>query len=253
MLASLLGMLCPPAAHAFDPPVYQGLTPAEASELWSELATLQARLEPLQAAAHSAAEQDRVADAAVFLKGLEWALTYDRTFTPAEVTLLKQAVTKTKERLTPLEQGELPWAGQSGKLVRGFRSAIDGSLQPYGLVIPATLPERQPYRLDVVLHGSTRPVGLSELKFCARFPDSPPGSPAPPAVNEEPFLELHPLGRVENGYRFAGETDVFEAIEAVCRQYPIDRDRIVLRGMSMGASGTWHLGLKHPDRFVALG
>jgi pimeloyl-ACP methyl ester carboxylesterase len=33
----------------------------------------------------------------------------------------------------------------------------------------------------------------------------------------------------------------------------VDRDRIVLRGMSMGASGTWHLGLKHPDRFVALG
>ncbi|HLJ11180.1 MAG TPA: hypothetical protein VKU82_08325, partial [Planctomycetaceae bacterium] len=27
----------------------------------------------------------------------------------------------------------------------------------------------------------------------------------------------------------------------------------VLRGMSMGASGTWHLGLKHPDVFVALG
>lgn len=67
------------------------------------------------------------------------------------------------------------------------------------------------------------------------------------------FIELHPLGRVENCYRWAGETDVFEAIEAVCRNYSIDRDRIVLRGMSMGASGTWHLGLKHPDRFVALG
>ena len=67
------------------------------------------------------------------------------------------------------------------------------------------------------------------------------------------FIELHPLGRVENCYRWAGETDVFEAIEAVCRNYNIDRDRIVLRGMSMGASGTWHLGLKHPDRFVALG
>src|SRR5262249_19300465 len=63
----------------------------------------------------------------------------------------------------------------------------------------------------------------------------------------------HPLGRVENGYRWAGETDVFEAIEAACRAYHIDRDRVVLRGMSMGASGTWHLGLKHPDRFVALG
>src|SRR5207244_11690697 len=33
----------------------------------------------------------------------------------------------------------------------------------------------------------------------------------------------------------------------------IGRARIVLRGMSMGASGTWHLGLKRPDRFVALG
>jgi pimeloyl-ACP methyl ester carboxylesterase len=58
---------------------------------------------------------------------------------------------------------------------------------------------------------------------------------------------------VENCYRWAGETDVFDAIEDVCRRYAIDRDRIVLRGMSMGASGTWHLGLKHPDRFVALG
>ena len=58
---------------------------------------------------------------------------------------------------------------------------------------------------------------------------------------------------MENCYRWAGETDVFEAIEAVCRNYNIDRDRIVLRGMSIGASGTWHLGLKHPDRFVAIG
>lgn len=79
----------------------------------------------------------------------------------------------------------------------------------------------------------------------------PKPSPKPPP--EQDFIELHPLGRVENCYRWAGETDVFEAIEAVCRNYRIDRRRIVLRGMSMGASGTWHLGLKHPDEFVALG
>ena len=36
-------------------------------------------------------------------------------------------------------------------------------------------------------------------------------------------------------------------------RYNIDENRIVLRGMSMGASGTWHLGLKHPDYFAALG
>ena len=73
------------------------------------------------------------------------------------------------------------------------------------------------------------------------------------AAPDQDYIELHPLGRVENCYRWAGETDVFEAIEALCRNYNIDRDRIVLRGMSMGASGTWHFGLKHPDFFVALG
>jgi hypothetical protein len=89
------------------------------------------------------------------------------------------------------------------------------------------------------------PAGTSELRFLERFEDG--------AAPAQEFIELHPLGRVENGYRFAGETDVFEAIESACANYSIDRRRIVLRGMSMGASGTWHLGLKNPDRFVALG
>jgi hypothetical protein len=100
-------------------------------------------------------------------------------------------------------------------------------------------------RLDVVLHGSQLPSGLSEIRFMEQFA----GGGAP----QQDFIELHPLGRVENGYRYAGETDVFEAIEAACASYAIDRRRIVLRGMSMGASGTWHLGLKRPDQFVALG
>ena len=139
---------------------------------------------------------------------------------------------------------------QEGKLVRGFVTAVDGSVQPYGLVIPAGYGPKKQARLDVVLHGSTKPTGLSELRFVARFDD---GDGPPAKVPDANFIELHPLGRVENCYRWAGETDVFEAIEAVCRNYTIDRDRIVLRGMSMGASGTWHLGLKHPERFAALG
>jgi S-formylglutathione hydrolase FrmB len=108
----------------------------------------------------------------------------------------------------------------------------------------------KPARLDVVLHGSSKPTGLSELGFVNRFDEGNGWAKAAPDAN---FIELHPLGRVENGYRWAGETDVFEAIEAACRRYKIDRDRVVLRGMSTGASGTWHLRLKHPDRFVALG
>jgi len=226
-----------------------GLTAAEHAELREELARQEAVIRQLSGGAASGAERDRIADAAVFAKGVAWGLRYDARFEPADVQLLKTSLAKGAERLAALEQGELPWGGQVGRLVRGYRSRIDGSVQPFGLVVPRALQQGRPLRLDVVLHGSTRPVGMSELRFLSRFFEGAPGS----VSLDEPYLELHPLGRVENCYRWGGETDVFEAIEAVCRQYPIDRDRIVLRGMSMGASGTWHLGLKHPDRFVALG
>src|SRR5205807_3096942 len=112
-----------------------------------------------------------------------------------------------------------------GRLVRGYTSAVDGSTQPYGLILPANYDPAKPMRLDVVLHGSTRPVGLSELRFLNRFDEGDEGG----KVTDQAYIELHPLGRVENCYRWAGETDVFEAIEAVCRNYNIDRDRIVLR------------------------
>src|SRR5207253_9899004 len=129
-------------------------------------------------------------------------------------------------------------------------SDVDGSVQPYGVVVPKGHSVIAPTRLDVVLHGSTKPTGMAELRFLFRFDEGDGPSASAP---DQDFIELHPLGRVENCYRWAGETDVFEAIDDVCRRYTIDRRRIVLRGMSMGASGTWHLGLKHPDRFVALG
>jgi poly(3-hydroxybutyrate) depolymerase len=193
---------------------------------------------------------DLRADAAVFQKGIAWALRDDTPLTPGDVTLLKKALARGLQRAEALSSNQSPWASAKGKLLRGFVSAVDGSVQPYGLVIPQSYDGSKAMRLDVVLHGSSKPAGMSELRFADRFYDEKPPTTSTP---EAGYIELHPLGRVENCYRWAGETDVFEAIEAACRNYRIDRDRIVLRGMSMGASGTWHLGLKHPDRFVAIG
>ncbi len=193
---------------------------------------------------------DLVADVELFHKGIVWALRYDSPLTPSDELLVQKALASGTRRAEALAVNETDWTTKKGKVLRGFVSAVDGSTQPYGVIIPQSYDGTRPMRLDVVLHGSSKPVGMSELRFGARFDVSDEKDTPAPDVD---VIELHPLGRVENCYRWAGETDVFEAIEAVCRNYTIDRDRIVLRGMSMGASGTWHLGLKHPDHFVAIG
>lgn len=196
------------------------------------------------------ANPDLLADAEVFHKGVVWARRYDPSLSANDLEILNKAVERGLQRADSIAANMTPWTTKKGSVVRGYVSAVDGSTQPYGVVIPQGYDGTRPIRLDVVLHGSSKPVGMSELRFCARHDGGDEGAAAAPDVD---YIELHPLGRVENCYRWAGETDVFEAIDAVCRNYNIDRNRIVLRGMSMGASGTWHLGLKHPDRFVALG
>jgi pimeloyl-ACP methyl ester carboxylesterase len=193
-------------------------------------------------------ERERLkADMGLFSAGVGNALSFDTAFSPSDIRLIELAVQRNTERAV---SATAPWTTKHGKVIRGYVSAIDGSIQPYGVIIPKNYDGSKPMRLDVVLHGSSKPVGMSELKFISRFDEGDEEKGNAPDVD---YIELHPLGRVENCYRWAGETDVFEAIEAVCRNYKIDRDRIVLRGMSMGASGTWHLGLKYPDRFVAIG
>ena len=205
---------------------------------------LEARLSQLKSA-----NTDLIADTEILHKGAVWALRYDQSLTTKDVELLNKALARGLQRAESIAANKSPWTKKTGSVLRGFVSAVDGSTQPYGVIIPQSYDGTRPMRLDVVLHGSSKPVGMSELRFGARFDQGDEnGTPAP----DVDYIELQ-LGRVENCYRWAGETDVFEAIQAVCRNYNIDRNRIVLRGMSMGASGTWHLGLKHPDRFVALG
>ncbi|WP_232101261.1 prolyl oligopeptidase family serine peptidase [Gimesia panareensis] len=221
------------------------LTTEQRQTFDQELQTLQ---ESLQALGDRPAND--IADASIFSKGLQWALLYDQQFSPRDIALMKRAIVRGKQRTEALAANKKPWSTRKGKLALGYVSAVDNSVQPYGVIVPENYDPAQPIRLDVVLHGSSRPVGMSELRFIARFDE---GDEKRTSAPDKPYIELHPLGRVENCYRWAGETDVFEAIEDVCRRYNIDRRRIVLRGMSMGASGTWHLGLKHPDYFVAIG
>ena len=215
----------------------------------SELRQLQLRLAALRR--DPAVKPDHWADAQIFVKGVVWALDLVPSLDDKARRLVRKALGRARERVEALAAGRQPWATKRGRLARGFISAVDGSTQPYGLVVPAGYDPETPIRLDVVLHGSQRATGLSELLFLGALDDGDEGGRPAPAVN---YIEVHPLGRLgENAYRFEGETDVEEAIESACRNYRIDRRRIVLRGSSLGGVGTWQLGLKRPDRYAALG
>lgn len=193
---------------------------------------------------------DLWADADLFAKAARRAVDLVPELGGKRREQLQSALRRARERVTALEAGRHPWATRPGKSIRGFVSEVDGSTQPYGLIVPAGYDTGKPMRLDVVLHGSIGAGGSAELAFSGQF-DGGDGAGSAPAVD---FIELHPLGRVgENAYRFEGETDVDEAIASVCRQFAIDPRRIVLRGHSLGGVSTWRLGLARPDRYAALG
>lgn len=246
LIGCLMSLIAPPMIHTAEEATL--LTADERSGFEQRLAELSDRLAAKResVSAGPATARDEWADVDVYRKGVQWALREQQVFTPADRRSIRASLEQGQVRLDGLLKGETPWSTQRGRAIRGYVSAVDGSTQPYGVIVPVGYDAQRSIRLDVVLHGSTKPMGMSELRFMDRFAE--PGDP--PAVD---FIELHPLGRVENCYRWSGETDVWEAIDAACRHYNIDRRRVVLRGMSMGASGTWHLGLKHPDRFAAIG
>jgi len=249
-LASRLS-IAPAAEPAPDVelPAVGPLTEAERKALLAELQPLQDQLAALRNA--PSVKPDRWADAQIFVKGVVWALDFGPVADATSRELVRKGLRRARERMDALAAGRQPWAERCGSSVRGFISAVDGSVQPYGLVVPAGYDPAQPMRLDVVLHGSTSATGIGELLFINAFD---PGDDAESATSTNNFIEARPMGRLgENAYRFEGETDVDEVIEAVCRDYRIDRSRIVLRGSSLGGVGTWQLGLKRPDRFVVLG
>ena len=47
------------------------------------------------------------------------------------------------------------------------------------------------------------------------------------------------------------QASVIGLVEVLCKEYPVDRDRIYITGLSMGGSGTWSAISARPDLFAA--
>jgi hypothetical protein len=184
-------------------------------------------------------------DVQVYHKAVDWALRYDEFYKPAEFKTARTLLKEGMERAQELRDGKAPWTTATGLIVRGYVSKIDGSVQPYGLVVPATYQPASAdrHRLDVWCHG--RGETLTELSFIEGRQKSP-GEFTPP----DAFV-LHLYGRYCCANKFAGEVDCFEAMDDVRKHYPIDENRLVIRGFSMGGAACWHLAVHHPGLWAA--
>ena len=238
LLIALRADAAAPAATA--PPAGLRISQSDRAELEKGVAQLGRVIEALRAQTRGTAEERLLPDVQIYHKAVDWPLRYNEFLRTNETalagTLLKQGL----ERARQLGEGRAPWLTATGLVVRGYLSKIDGSVQPYGLVVPASLAAdaKKNRRLDVWLHG--RDNNLTELKFISDRQRSY-GDFTPPDT-----IVLHPYGRYCNAFKFAGEADVFEALEHAKRNYAIDEQRLGVRGFSMGGAGCWHLAVHHP-------
>ena len=213
--------------------------------LEAELKTLADDITKIRAAQANKPALRYLPDVQVFHDAVKIALEHGEFFDVKEFDQAKKLITMGRERAAHLTQGKTPWLTVPGLVPRGYLSEIDGSVQPYGLVVPAGYQPGSPhrYRLDLWCHG--RGEKLSELSFLSQRSTSP-GEFTPPGA-----IVLHLYGRYCNAKKFAGEVDAFEAMADVKKDYAIDSDRIVVRGFSMGGAACWQFAVHYPGVFCA--
>ncbi|MGB8170558.1 MAG: hypothetical protein WCF18_23850 [Chthoniobacteraceae bacterium] len=187
-------------------------------------------------------------DVQIFHKAVDWALRYDEFFSTGEVAKAKQQLEMGTARAAELRAGQASWnaiSGADGKptadgkdklpalVVRGYKSKIDGSIQPYGVVLPEDYKpgDNKERPLHFWCHG--RGEKLTELDFVNQRMTSK-GEYTPPGA-----FVIHLYGRYCCANKFAGEVDLFEAMENAAQRYPIDPARLVVRGFSMGGASAW--------------
>ncbi len=191
---------------------------------------------------------DLINDVVIYYNAVHYALELNQFYSDKkkdEFEIAFRHLATGRKRAAALRLGNAPWTRKQGLVVRGYRSDIDGSIQPYGLVIPEgyDFDSSEAQRLDIWYHG--RGDTLTELKFIDQR-ETDVGK-----LVTKKALVLHPYGRYCNANKFAGETDTFEALAQVKKHYRIDPDRINVRGFSMGGAATWHMATHHAGLWSA--
>ncbi len=224
-----------PAAAPYQP------TDAEKEQIQARLGELDRKIRELRA---GKTDDNLLADVEIYSEAARWKLAFPQEFfRPKSVADTLHVLDAGLERAAQLKEGQSPWTTQKGRVVRGFRSALDGSVQPVRVTVPDDYDGVRPTPLDVAMHG--RFTSLYEVETLNSWDgaevDYLPGT-----------LQIDLFGRGKNTYHWPGEADVFEAITFAKKAYKVDAERMTLRGFSMGGAGAWHVSLHFPDLWAAV-
>jgi pimeloyl-ACP methyl ester carboxylesterase len=220
-------------------------TAEQKAEIHKKLAELSARIASLGS---KNTDPVLLADVQIYKKAADYILRFpEEFFGPNYAAETITALDTGIGRAIELENATSSWTRKTGNVVRAFVSRIDGSVQPYGLTIPASYDGKRPMRLDVWLHGT------QQQNNEVRFLQQQAGPHETSQILADDYIMLEPFARMNHSYKFYAETDVYEAIAAVRKHYNIDQERIIIRGHSMGGhQGSARLAIQNPTFFAAF-
>lgn len=252
LVAPVNGFAQQPAFKQLPPPGIE-LAPQQRESLVAHLTTVQQELNLALEQSEDGEQWRPHVD--VLIRAVDLALRQNLFYKPNQVAEAAALLEEASRRIRSASAGERGLtllgyrqsvADAPQPLVGGFVSRIDDSVQPFGIVVPAGFTTDQietPQRMDVWLHG--RGDTKTEIPFLTERMNKP-GQYTP----QQTFV-LHPFGRHCNAFKFAGETDVYESMDAAAELFTVDQQRVSIRGFSMGGAGCWHLAAHDPWRWLS--
>jgi predicted peptidase len=169
-----------------------------------------------------------------------------RGLSASEVMDFDAELTRATTLAAALKNNAGALASMRGDIRMAYRSTFDGKLVPYRIYVPSSYDKSRKYPFIMLLHGA----GGDENNFLDRYEGQ-----WPKLAQERGYIIAAANGRGPvSGYAKdnGAEQDVMDVIALVEKNYNIDSSREYLAGHSMGAAGTWRLGLENRGRFAAL-
>ena len=155
------------------------------------------------------------------------------------------------------ERGKDPYVEERGRIAsRGYASPISRRIQGYTVYVPPDYTPDKAWPLLIALHGGSSNGNLFLGVVLGNNMDwksydkhlwdryEPRWSP--------PFIVAAPDGYGQVLWRWMGEQDVLDVIDDIQKSYSVDRERVVLSGLSNGGVGAYAIGSRHASRFSVV-